>query len=140
MEPTLHDGDIVIVNKIAYAQVDLGLLDWAPLIDPSTRVNKPSRGDIVIFKSPTEDKELVKRVVGMPGDFVVITDGRVYINRERLDEPYALGVTECRGPCNWRVPDNHYFVLGDNRENSLDSREGWTVPLEEIDGQKLFAY
>lgn len=140
MEPTLHNGDHIIVNKLAYSQVDFGLLDWAPLIDQGWRWNKPSRGDVIVFQSPVEDKELIKRVVGLPGDFVVIDDGRVYINSQRLDEPYAVGQTECEGPCNWRVAPGHYFMLGDNRENSLDSREGWTVPIENIDGQKAFTY
>ncbi len=140
MQPGLHDGDVVIVNKLAYSQIDLGFLDWAPLIDPDTRVNKPDRGDVVIFKSPTENKELVKRVIGMPGEFVEIMDGRVYIDGKPLTEPYTRGRTECRETCSWNVPPGHYVVLGDNRGNSLDSREGWTVPLEEIDGQKVYSY
>lgn len=140
MEPTLHDGDRLIVNKLAYSQVDFGLLDWAPLIDPGWRWNKPDRGDIVVFQSPVEDKELVKRIIGVPGDYIVIDDGRVYVNSKRLDEPYASGETDCEGPCNWRVGDNEYFVLGDNRGHSLDSREGWMVTLDAIDGEKLFTY
>ena len=140
MEPTLHNGDRVVINKAAYAQVDFGLLDWAPLIDVSGRWATPSRGDIVVFRSPVDGKELVKRVVGMPGEWVTISSDVIYINGERLDEPYAVGDTTCSFPCNWEVPEGQYFMLGDNRENSLDSREGWSVPLKNIDGKKLFAY
>lgn len=141
MEPTLHNGDHVIVNRLAYAQYDFGLLDWAPWIDIGGHWRKPGRGDVVIFRSPVDDKELVKRVIGMPGEWVTISDGAVYINGARLDEPYTDGRTECTDEvCNFHVPEGEYFMLGDNRENSLDSRDGWTVPLGSIDGEKLFAY
>jgi signal peptidase I len=140
MEPTVLNGDTIIVNKLAYSQADLGLLDWAGPLDPDWRWNRPDRGDIVVFQSPVDDKELVKRVIGLPGEFIVIDDDRVYVDGKRLAEPYAVGDTECEGPCNWRVPAGHYFVLGDNRENSLDSRDGWTVPLDAIDGEKLISY
>lgn len=141
MEPTLHEGDNIIVNRLAYSQVDFGLLDWAPVIDPSARWNYPSRGDIVVFKSPIEDKELVKRVIGLPGETVIIVNGNVRIGDAELIEPYAKGETTCREDiCTWAIPESHYFVLGDNRQDSRDSREGWTVPIQNIEGEKLFAY
>jgi signal peptidase I len=140
MEPALHNGDHLIVNKLAYAQIDFGLLDWAPLIDIHGHWKTPGRGDVVVFKSPKDGKELVKRVVGMPGEWVMVSNDAVYIDGKQLDEPYAQGATRCEDSCLWKVPDGQYFMLGDNRENSLDSREGWTVPLSSIDGEKLFAY
>jgi signal peptidase I len=140
MEPTIHNGDHIFVNKLPYAQVDFGLLDWAPLVDPDGRWSKPARGDIIVFRSPVEDKQLVKRVIGLPGEEVTIAGGTVYVDRVPLDEPYLSGPTPCSEVCNWQVPHGRYFVLGDNRDDSLDSREGWFVPLENIDGKKLFSY
>jgi signal peptidase I len=140
MEPTLHEGDRIIVNRLAYSQVDFGLLDWAPVIDPGGHWNTPSRGDIVVFKSPADGKELVKRVIGLPGETVEIKRGHVFVGDKELIEPYANGATECYDECVFTVPDGHYFVLGDNRGDSRDSREGWTVPLGNIDGQKLVTY
>jgi signal peptidase I len=71
---------------------------------------------------------------------VTIAGGTVYVDRVPLDEQYLTGTTPCSEVCNWHVPDGQYFVLGDNRDDSLDSREGWFVPLENIDGKKLFSY
>lgn len=140
MEPTLQDGDYMFVNKLAYAQVDFGLLDWAPLIDPGWRWMSPERGDIIVFRSPADGQELVKRIVGMPGDHVEIRDGAVYINGFRYLDPDAQGQTFCGDQCTWEIPSGEYFVLGDNRENSRDSREGWTVPISAIDGKRLFSF
>jgi signal peptidase I len=140
MEPAVHNGDRIVVNKLAYAQIDFGLLDWAPLIDIHDHWFSPSRGDIIVFKSPVEDKELIKRVIGLPGEEVTIADDRVYIDQKPLDEPYAQGETLCEQVCNWQLGAGEYFVLGDNRENSLDSREGWLVTRDLIDGKKLFSY
>lgn len=140
MEPTLNNGDRIIVNRLAYPQIDFGLLDWAPLFDISGHWSNPGRGDIIVFNSPEEGRELVKRVVGLPGEEVEIKGGRVYIDGAAFDEPYANGDTLCSGSCVWVVPDGHYFVLGDNREDSRDSREGWTVPIGNVDGKKLIAY
>jgi signal peptidase I len=141
MEPALHDGDHIVVNRLAYAQKDFGLLDWAPLIDPSGRWAEPDRGDIVVFKSPVDGRELVKRVIGLPGETVSIdTDGYVYIDNVIMVDTWAANLTHCAGTCTWTVPEDEYFVLGDNRGDSRDSREGWTVPVENIDGKKLLTY
>lgn len=141
MEPGLHSGDRVIVNKIAYAQLDLGILDGLPLVDISARWNTPSRGDVVILESPVHPgRELIKRVIGLPGETVQIKNGLVYINGAPLEEPYAAGRTLCTGECLWVVPAGRYFVLGDNRMNSSDSRDGWTVAIDDIDGQKVLTY
>jgi signal peptidase I len=141
MEPTLHNGDHVIVNRLAYGHRDFGLLDWLPGVTFG-RWARPGRGDIIVFQSPVEDTELVKRVVGLPGETVTIANGGVYINGELLSEPYANGNTACTGTdaCTLTVPDDSYFVLGDNRANSLDSRGGWFVPLDNIAGKELLSY
>lgn len=111
METTIMTGDRIIGNRLAYINDD------------------PERGDIVIFKYPDHEKELfIKRIIGMPGDTVLIIDGKVYINDSTtpLDEPY---LTEAPlgsfGP--YTVPEGAYFMLGDNRNNSRDSRF-WNQP------------
>jgi signal peptidase I len=141
MEPTLHDGDNLIVNRLAYGHRDFGLLDWLPGVTFGHWAT-PGRGDIIVFQSPVEDTELVKRVVGLPGETVTIADGGVSINGEPLYERYANGDTTCTDSdtCTFTVPDDAYFVLGDNRANSLDSRGGWFVPLGNVAGKKLLSY
>jgi signal peptidase I len=140
MEPAIHSGDHLIVNRLAYGHIAFGLLDWLPLVNVGVRWGKPGRGDIIVFRSPVEDKELVKRVVGLPGETVIIADGHVAIDGETLSEPYAVGNTACADICQWKVPDDAYFVLGDNRVISLDSRGGWFVPLGNVAGKKLLTY
>lgn len=105
MSPTLQVGDYVFSSRVAY---------W---------FDTPERGDIVFFyRDSTGDKTYVKRVVGVPGDIVAVKDGRVYVNDDLLDEPYVIsqdtGIDF--GPV--EVPEGKYFLLGDNRGNSLDSR------------------
>lgn len=141
MEPAIHNSDHVIVNRLAYAHFDFGLIGWLPVIDIDARWSKPGRGDVIVFHSPVEDRELVKRVVGLPGESVTINENVVYIDGAPLPQPYAIGETTCDDfACAWIVPDDAYFVLGDNRQNSLDSRGGWFVPIENISGKKLITY
>ncbi len=140
MEPALHDGDHIVVNRLAYAQKDFGLLDWAPLLDPSSRWAEPERGDVIVFRSPVDGRELVKRVIGLPGETVTIDQQFIYINDVIMIDPWAANPTSCAGDCTWSVPDGEYFVLGDNRQDSRDSREGWTVPIGNIAGKKLLTY
>jgi signal peptidase I len=95
-----------------------------------------------VFRSPVDDRELVKRVIGLPGDSISIQGNALYINGIIFADPWGASQTACNdgGECAWHVPEGEYFVLGDNREDSRDSREGWTVPIENIDGRKLLAY
>lgn len=104
MEKTIMTNDRVIGLRLAYI------------------ADKPQRGDIIIFRFPDDESILyIKRIVGMPGETVNIRDGKVYINGEELDEPYLTVATEGDyGP--YEVPEGHYFMLGDNRNNSADSR------------------
>lgn len=117
MQPNLEDGQRLILNKIAYSN--------------------PQRGDIIVFPPPHIDnpeKNYIKRIIGLPGETVEIIDGTVYINGQALEEPYI----ENSGGVNsdpYTVPEGEYFVLGDNRINSSDSRNGWTVPEETIVGK-----
>jgi signal peptidase I len=121
MEPTLFNGELVIVNKLAY------------------RLGVPARGDIIVFHYPRDpSQEFIKRVVGLPGDQVNITDGHIYVNGQRLEEPYISISPNYLG--NWSVLENQLFVLGDNRNNSLDSHNWGTVPMDYVIGKALFIY
>ncbi len=104
MEKTIMTDDRVIGLRLAYRNSD------------------PLRGDIIIFKFPDDESILyIKRVIGLPGDTVEIHDGGVYLNGELMNEPYITVKTEGNfGP--YTVPEGHYFMLGDNRNNSADSR------------------
>ena len=121
MEPTLHSGEFVIVNKLTY------------------KLGMPEIGDVVIFHYPRDpEQEYVKRVIGLPGDQVVITDGKVYVNGQLLEEDYIAA-----SPANeasWDIPEDAIFVLGDNRNNSSDSHSWGTVPLKYVVGKAVFIY
>ena len=144
MMPGLHDGEHVVVNKLAYTRGDLGLIGWLPFFDSSDTPylwGGPDRGDIIVFQLPQYSRKFIKRVIGVPGDTIAIRNGRVFRNGEVLDEPYAQGETQCLSSCGpWTVPGGQYFVLGDNRGDSLDSRAGWLVPSDRIVGEALFSY
>jgi len=149
MEPSLDNGEYLIVNKLAYTQIDLGIFDWIPFVDAGDNPvhhlwDTPSRGDVIVFRAPTNtDRDFIKRVIGVPGDAVEIQAGagRVMINGEVIDEPYIAGETTCQASCGpWIVPEGAYFVMGDNRRNSSDSRQGWFVPEENIIGKALITY
>lgn len=124
MLPTLHNGERLMVDKLTY------------------RFREPQRGDIVVFRYPLDPREhYIKRIVGVPGDVVQVLDGRVYLNGTPLEEDYLASPTLGRfGPV--QVPPRHYFVLGDNRNNSEDSRDprlGF-IPRELIEGRAVWRY
>jgi signal peptidase I len=100
----------------------------------------PERGDVIVFRSPNNpDRDFIKRVIGVPGDTVEIRSGAVYVNDEPLAEPYITGHTGC--PCGpFVVAPGTYFVLGDHRNNSSDSRVIGAIPEESIIGKALFSY
>ena len=122
MYATLQDDQQLLVNKLVY------------------RIHPPVRGDIVVFKPPDHlGEEYIKRIIGLPGEMVVIAEGTVYIykpdgNYFTLDEAYVPEPAR-RNFEGGVIPANNYFVLGDNRNNSSDSRGGWTVPAENIIGK-----
>lgn len=123
MQPTLFPGDYVIVNKLAY------------------RFNQsPGRGDVIVFRYPPDPDSIpyIKRVIGLPGDQVNINNGKVYVNGQQLIEPY-LTISTHRGGT-WSVPAGQLFVMGDNRNNSSDSRTWGYVPLENIIGRAELIY
>ncbi len=149
MQPSLDNGEYLIVNKLAYAEIDLSIFDWLPFYDSGDNPvhhlwDSPDRGDVIVFRSPTNVKrDFIKRIMGVPGDVVEIdrVEGVVTVNGEALDESYIDGKTTCSGSCGpGVVPERAYFVMGDNRQNSSDSRQGWFVPEENIIGKALITY
>jgi signal peptidase I len=121
MEPNLHHGEFVIVSKINY------------------RFGEPERGDVVVFDFPRNiTQEYIKRVIGLPGDHILIEEGNVYVNEIILSEPYLIMEPQYEGE--WDVPENTLFVLGDNRNNSSDSHTWGTVPMNNVIGEALVVY
>ena len=121
MVPTLNDGQFVMVNRLVYKYSD------------------PDHGDVVVFHYPRDpEQEYIKRIIGLPGDTVTIDNGHVYLNGQQLNEPYIAASTRTTGE--WQVPGDHLFVLGDNRNNSQDSRNFGFVSMENIIGKAIFIY
>ena len=126
MQPTFEDGERLIISRVHY------------LFTP------PERGDVVVFnavETRNHGEMLIKRVIGIPGDMLEIRDRQVYINGTMIDEPYILEA--CRINCNddvWQLGMDEYFVMGDNRNHSNDSRSFAAVPLSNIIGRVIFRY
>ena len=150
MEPTLLVGDFLLVNKLAYTQPRMPL-------EGAVLPRKPiERGAIVVFKYPKDlTKDFVKRVIGLPGEKIEVKDKQVYVNDKPLDEPYKVHVDshivsrnefynydeiirDNYGPVT--VPPGQLFVMGDNRDNSMDSRYWGFVPLASVKGRPWVIY
>ena len=148
MYPTLDDSQYVIVNKLIYSEINLDRLnDFVPFIEASEGEKRhvfhgPERGDIVVFASPTRaDEDLIKRVIGLPGETVEILNGRVFINDSLLEEPYIKqDWSDTRAKI--LIPEGQYYVMGDNRNNSQDSRSAQVglVPEDLIVGKAMLSY
>jgi signal peptidase I len=145
MDPTLRSGQFILANKAEYWRADGTPIEQ---LVPATRATSPlhyvfggpTRGDIIVFVPPGQnDKDYIKRVIGLPGDEIRISQGRVSVNGEQLDEPYILHRAGYDMPAT-RVPADSYFVLGDNRPNSSDSHLGWFVPADRILGRAWVSY
>lgn len=123
MEPTLHSEERLIIEKVSY------------------RFHPPARGDIVVFRLPGREHDpLIKRVIGLPGDHIVISDGLIRINGRQLDEPYLTGRLTPGDLEIVQVPPGEVFVLGDNRGASNDSRFFGTVPQRDLVGRAWLSY
>ncbi len=125
MEPTLWENDLLIINRLLYNR------------------EEPSRGDIVVFESNQTDEDgkaklFIKRIIGLPGEDILIREGKVYINNNMLRENY-LAEEYTHGEIRETIPDNKLFVIGDNRNNSLDSRnpEIGIIDFDDIVGQAV---
>jgi len=150
MEDTLLVGDFLLVNKFAYTEP---LFSFEDMLLPNKKLE---RGDIVVFKYPQDlSKDFVKRLIGLQGDEVKIVDKQVYINGEPISEDYKVhndihvftkdnsynyddSIRDNFGP--FTVPPGQCFVLGDNRDNSLDSRYWGTLPLKYLKGKPWIIY
>jgi signal peptidase I len=124
MQPELRDQDRLFVNKFAY------------------NFEKISRGDVVVFYYPRDtQKSYIKRVIALPGDDIRIDSGRVYVNGQRVDEPYVpKRFYDARSMSETVVPQNEYFVMGDHRSISSDSRDFGSVTRKLIYGKAAFVY
>lgn len=122
MLPNIKNGDYIMVSKLSYV------------------FKEPQRGDIIIFHSPRDgNSDLVKRIVGLPGETIEITGGEVLINGKPLEEPYIMEPPQYEYAAE-TIPEGMYFVLGDNRNNSADSHTGWLLPREGIVGKAWIDY
>ena len=144
MEPLLISGDRIVVNKLSYVEVDLSRIGK---LLPGNHENRawqvfgePNAGDLIVFKSKqNEDKSVIKRIIGLPGDKVKITNGIVYVNDHPRMETYVDNVVLQTYP-EVTVPLGEFFVLGDNRVSSNDSRNWGTIPRENIVGKAWIIY
>lgn len=161
MIPTLHIGDYVLVNKFSYS-VHLPLTHWRVI-----ETGKPSRGDVVVFRPPWKpDQTWIKRIVGLPGDHIVYRNETLYINGKRIKQtpmgwfsgphvPEArISIEHLNGhdhriliipnrrskEGSWTVPPHEYFVMGDNRDNSEDSRYKGAVPASALVGKAFIIW
>lgn len=129
MQPNFWEGQYLVVSRANYL------------------LGNPQRGDIVVFDAPGDDNTpdnplLIKRLIGLPGETVTIREGQVYINGTPLSEPYTKELCTT-GTCQdrtWEVPQGQYFFMGDNRNNSRDSRSFGTVTKDRIIGEAIFRY
>ncbi len=122
MLPNLHEGEYVIVDKVSYA------------------FRQPERGEIVVIKNPVPDQpDLIKRVIGLPGESLEVRGGQVYINGQPLNEPYIQPPMGREQPAT-QLQAGQFFVMGDNRSNSQDSREIGPRPASDIVGRAWIIY
>lgn len=150
MMPNLQNSEMLLVNRNAYFHFnENALINWIPGVGHKGThevyiFHKPQRGDIIVFHPPVEsNKPFIKRIIGLPGDHVTFQGGYVYINGQRLNEPYINGpITDCPPGryCDVVVPQGQVFVMGDNRQNSDDSRYFGTVNISEIIGKAWVTY
>lgn len=120
MMPTFRGGEYVLVWRMAYLS------------------RLPERGDIVVFRDPNGPQEYIKRVIGLPGEEVLIQNGQVFIDGRLLEEPYIIEPPRYSGY--WQVPMGHIFVLGDNRNYSTDSHVFGPIPLSRVIGKAVLVY
>ena len=129
MEPGFHDGDYIITSKVTY------------------KLTHPQRGDVIVLKSPKNpDIDYIKRIIGLPGDKILVKDTNVYINGQIINENYISAATNLwptgflKEGVTFTIPKNYVFVMGDNRPRSSDSREFGPIPIKDIIGVVKYRY
>lgn len=129
MYPNFHNGEYILTDKISY------------------KLGNPQKGDVIIFKAPkNEEYDYIKRIIGLPGDTIEVLNSKIYLNQQLLDEPFlpsdyiTSGGTFLRPGLTVTVPPDEFFVMGDNRSHSSDSREWGFVPKENIVGKAWIRY
>jgi signal peptidase I len=141
MEPNFHNGQFLIVNRFAYCP---GLhLDISPLdihLEKTWCIRAPNRGDVIVFEYPKDlSRDFIKRVIGLPGDTVEVENGKIYINGQLMPEPFGPNPgSSTNGPIT--VGPDELFVMGDNRNNSSDSRTWGPLPLNYVIGKAMLSY
>jgi len=121
MEPSLHHGQLIVIARWSY---------W---------LQTPERGDIVVFRAPSaKNRDLIKRVIGLPGEQIEIRESQVFVNGEQIQEPYVLPDQYTGGP--WTLGEHELFVMGDNRGRSQDSRSWGPLEDSRIVGKGLVCY
>jgi signal peptidase I len=116
MEPSFEEGQRLLINRAVY------------------HFREPARGDVIVFQPPGNQPDYIKRIIALPGDTVEIKEEAVYVNGSQLYEPYIKDPPSYTLPPT-KIPDNNYFVLGDNRNHSNDSHNDWTVERTAIIGK-----
>ena len=150
MDPTLEDGQYLLVNRLVYLRVELDrlakIVPFWTADEGSSRhaIHAPKRGEVIVFEFPDSNpnnpkKDFVKRVVGMPGETMRMFDGKVFVNEEVLNEPY-LSHKDHSNASKVTLGEGEYYVLGDNRTHSNDSRSWGAVPEANIRGKVWMVY
>ena len=150
MDPTLVHGQYLLVNRLVYLNVEMGRLStiipfWNVEVESSRHaIHPPRRGEIIVFEFPDKNpnnprKDFVKRVVGLPGETIRIHHGEVLVDEQLLDEPY-LAENGRSNSHEITLGEGEYYVLGDNRNHSSDSRAWGVVPKENVKGKVWMVY
>ncbi len=127
MEPNFPDGEYLLTEKVSYYS------------------SNPKRGDVIVFKPPISEDEFIKRIIGLPGETIMLSNGKIFINDEELKEDYIVNIKTLSGSFlsegdKYQIPDGNYFVMGDNRLHSSDSRIWGTITKKVITGKAWLIY
>ncbi|WNR46988.1 signal peptidase I [Paenibacillus roseipurpureus] len=144
MDPTLHDSQRVYVSKLSHTFHYEPNYEDIVIIDSRVNLKRTFKNDLMdspllsLFVHGDDKHVWIKRVIGKPGDLLEMKDNQLFRNGELLDEPYINEEMRANGNKKWTVPADHIFVMGDNRNNSMDSRVIGFIPIDHVLGKKMF--